>query len=96
MTERLTSSRRAGTSRKLVAVGTESDFSMFSTMRAPTPRIGSPGTAGGAAGGSTAAGAAGVAGAAAAAGVGGAAGAAPLAGGTSLVVTPLGPGPGGR
>ena len=42
MTERLTSSSLAGTSRKLVAVGTDSDRSMFSTIRAPTPRIGSP------------------------------------------------------
>ena len=32
----------AGISRKLVAVGTSSDASMFLTMSAPTPLIGSP------------------------------------------------------
>src|SRR5436190_23062128 len=48
-TLRLTSRRRAGTCRKLVAVGTASDFSMFSTMRAPAPRIGTPATWGAAA-----------------------------------------------
>ena len=58
MTERFTSRSFAGTSRKLVAVGTSSDFSMFSTIRAPTPRIGSPSGAeatvvGGAAGAAT-------------------------------------------
>ena len=44
MIRRLTSSSFAGTSRKLVAVGTERLDSMFVTMRAATPRRGSPGT----------------------------------------------------
>ncbi len=39
---RLTSSSFAGTFLKLVAVGTERLFSMFSTIRAATPRIGVP------------------------------------------------------
>lgn len=39
---RLTSSNFAGTFRKLVAVGTVRLFSMFSTIRAATPRIGVP------------------------------------------------------
>ena len=42
MMARLTSSRRAGTSRKLVAVGTPRLASMLATMRAAAPRIGSP------------------------------------------------------
>src|SRR4051812_36058073 len=46
MIVRFTSRRRAGTSRKLVAVGTSRDFSMFSTILAATPRMGSPTTAG--------------------------------------------------
>src|SRR5581483_7925530 len=37
---RLTSSIRAGTTRKLVAVGTVRLASMFWTMRAPAPRMG--------------------------------------------------------
>ena len=41
MTLRLTSNRRAGTLRKLVAVGTERLFSIFVTIAAPTPRNGS-------------------------------------------------------
>ena len=41
MTLRLTSNRRAGTLRKLVAVGTERLFSIFVTIAAPTPRSGS-------------------------------------------------------
>ena len=41
MTLRFTSNRRAGTLRKLVAVGTERLFSMLVTMAAPTPRNGS-------------------------------------------------------
>ncbi len=41
MTLRLTSKRRAGTLRKLVAVGTERLFSMLATIAAPTPRNGS-------------------------------------------------------
>ena len=45
MTRRLTSSSLAGTSRKLVAVGTPRLASMFSTMRAATPRSGSPSSA---------------------------------------------------
>ena len=45
MTRRLTSSSLAGTSRKLVAVGTPRLASMFSTMRAATPRSGSPASA---------------------------------------------------
>src|SRR3954469_16595442 len=45
---RLTSMSLAGTSRKLVAVGTPSDASMLVTMRAAAPRSGSP--SGGAAG----------------------------------------------
>src|SRR5829696_3232836 len=43
MTRRLTSSSLAGTSRKLVAVGTPRLASMFATMRAAAPRRGSPG-----------------------------------------------------
>jgi hypothetical protein len=43
MTLRLTSSSLAGMSRKLVAVGTRRLVSMFSTMRAATPRSGWPG-----------------------------------------------------
>src|SRR3954452_23627876 len=45
MTLRLTSSRRAGTLRKLVAVGTPRLRSMLATMAAPAPRIGSPASA---------------------------------------------------
>ena len=41
MTLRLTSKRRAGTLRKLVAVGTERLFSILATIAAPTPRSGS-------------------------------------------------------
>src|SRR3954466_8166454 len=41
-TLRLTSRRRAGTWRKLVAVGTDNDRSIFSTIRAAAPRIGVP------------------------------------------------------
>ncbi len=40
MTRRLTSRSLAGTSRKLVAVGTSRLASMLATMRAPAPRIG--------------------------------------------------------
>ena len=43
MTLRLTSSSFAGTSRKLVAVGTARLASMLATIAAPAPRIGSPG-----------------------------------------------------
>ena len=43
---RLTSRSLAGTTRKLVAVGTPRLASMFSTMRAATPRMGSPGASG--------------------------------------------------
>src|SRR5438552_12606350 len=39
-TLRLTSSSRAGTTRKLVAVGTDRLASMLATMRAAAPRIG--------------------------------------------------------
>ena len=39
---RLTSSSFAGTTRKLVAVGTPRLASMFDTITAPAPRIGSP------------------------------------------------------
>src|SRR5205823_1463506 len=42
---RFTSNRRAGTFRKLVAVGTWRLRSMLATMAAPAPRIGSPGSA---------------------------------------------------
>ena len=77
MTERFTSSSFAGTSRKLVAVGTASERSMFSTMRAPTPRICVPGGSTAAPGAEVAAGgrvaAAGVAAGVAAGGVAGAA-----------------------
>src|SRR5690606_30342455 len=44
MTRRLTSSSLAGTSRKLVAVGTPRLASMLATMRAAAPRSGSPGS----------------------------------------------------
>ena len=40
MTRRLTSSSLAGTSRKLVAVGTPRLASMLATMRAAAPRMG--------------------------------------------------------
>jgi hypothetical protein len=69
MTLRLTSSSLAGMSRKLVAVGTRRLVSMFSTMRAATPRSGSPGCSAfsvGAAGAWAAGAGAGVAGAGAA------------------------------
>ena len=46
MTLRLTSSSLAGTSRKLVAVGTARLASMLATMRAAAPRIGLAGRAG--------------------------------------------------
>src|SRR5690606_6571224 len=71
MTLRFTSRSLAGTSRKLVAVGTPRLASMFATMRAAAPRIGVPfGSTG-----STAAGAAAFAGAfAGAEAAGGAAG----------------------
>src|SRR5438552_12394059 len=48
---RLTSSSRAGTTRKLVAVGTARLASMLATIRAAAPRIGWPATAGTAAAG---------------------------------------------
>src|SRR4051794_9462827 len=74
MTLRFTSSRRAGTLRKLVAVGTPRLRSMLATMAAPAPRIGSPASV--TSTGAAAAGAAvGVAGAGA--GAAGAEGAAP-------------------
>ena len=41
---RFTSSKRAGTFRKLVAVGTVRLRSMLATIAAPAPRIGSPAT----------------------------------------------------
>ncbi|CAB4368427.1 unannotated protein [freshwater metagenome] len=41
MTLRFTSKSRAGTLRKLVAVGTDRLFSMLVTIAAPTPRNGS-------------------------------------------------------
>ncbi len=47
---RLTSSSLAGTSRKLVAVGTARLRSMLATMAAPAPRIGSPRSPAGASG----------------------------------------------
>ena len=43
---RLTSSSFAGTTRKLVAVGTPRLASMFETITAPAPRIGSPASSG--------------------------------------------------
>src|SRR5262245_22243621 len=77
MTRRLTSRSLAGTSRKLVAVGTARLRSMLATTAAPAPRIGSPGSgavaAGSVAGTGAAAGGAGVLGAGAAVGAGGAA-----------------------
>ncbi len=44
MTRRLTSRSLAGTSRNDVAVGTSRLASMLATIRAPTPRIASPGS----------------------------------------------------
>ena len=44
MTLRLISRSLAGTSRNDVAVGTSRLASMLDTMRAPTPRMGSPGS----------------------------------------------------
>ena len=86
MTRRLTSRSLAGTSRKLVAVGTSRLAAMLATMRAPAPRMGSPTTSAGAAVGAAAgAGAASaVAGAVAAAGA--AAAASRAAGGLGLGV----------
>ncbi len=72
---RLTSSSLAGTWRKLVAVGTPRLASMFCTMRAAAPRIGSPsGSVGASAGAGAGAAAGAAAGAVAATGAGAAAG----------------------
>ena len=76
ITLRLTSSSLAGTTRKLVAVGTPRLASMFDTITAPAPRIGSPtspaapAAGAGAAAGAAAAGSGVGAGAGAGAGVG--------------------------
>src|SRR5438270_10628021 len=81
-TLRLTSSRRAGTTRKLVAVGTANDASMLTAVRSAAPRSGLPWTAGAA-----------ELGGAAATGLAGAAASAPplvddgAAGGASSVIT---------
>ena len=91
MIARLTSSSLAGTSRKLVAVGTSRLASMLATMRAPTPRMGASAGAAAAAGGGVrqpVAGAVargGVAAARAPDAVGGAVGAAPSAVGRGAV-----------
>src|SRR5262245_48656324 len=99
MTLRLISSSFAGTSRNEVAVGTERLASMLATMRAPTPRMGSPGGASSAAGagadaGAGAVGAAG-AGAGATAPLVGAAGGAGAGAGAGAAATGAGR-PGGR
>src|SRR5438552_13512033 len=90
---RLTSSSRAGTTRKLVAVGTARLASMLATIRAAAPRIGWLATAGTAAAGLAGA-AAGLA--AAAAGLAGAAaGSAVSAGAAPAVVAVAATSPGG-
>src|SRR5437773_6306344 len=89
---RLTSSSRAGTTRKLVAVGTARLASMLATIRAAAPRIGWPATAGTAAAGLAGA-AAGLAGAAA--GLACAAGSAVSAGAAPAVVAVAATSPGG-
>ena len=85
---RLTSSSLAGTSRKLVAVGTPRLRSMLATISAPAPRMGLPtgaaAVAGAAAGAAAGSGAAGGAGAAATVGGGGGAGVGAAAGAAAV------------